>query len=97
MNWWGTVASMTPDLPLTGSTAPGSADEVDAYLTARESAYPDIRPGLAKEVVWANPASRQKTPLAIVYIHGFSASKGEVRPSPIWLPGRSVPTCSTRA
>ncbi|WP_421873253.1 alpha/beta hydrolase [Pararhizobium sp.] len=73
---------MTPDLPLTGSTAPGSADEVDAYLTARESAYPDIRPGLAKEVVWANPASRQKTPLAIVYIHGFSASKGEVRPLP---------------
>ena len=42
----------------------------------------DIRPGLQKEIVWANPATKTKTPLAIVYIHGFSASKGEVRPLP---------------
>ena len=42
----------------------------------------DIRPGLQKEIVWADPATKAKTPLAIVYIHGFSASKGEVRPLP---------------
>jgi pimeloyl-ACP methyl ester carboxylesterase len=54
----------------------------DAFLAAEEAKVPDIRPGLAKEIVWAYPASRAKTPLAIVYIHGFSASKGEVRPLP---------------
>lgn len=53
-----------------------------AYLAAEESAVANIRPGLAKEIVWAYPQSRAKTPLAIVYIHGFSASKGEIRPVP---------------
>lgn len=53
-----------------------------AYLAAAEAKVANIRPGLAKEIVWAYPASRAKTPLSIVYIHGFSASKGEVRPVP---------------
>lgn len=54
----------------------------DAYLAAAEAGFANIRPGQAKEIVWAYPQSRAKTPLAIVYIHGFSASKGEVRPLP---------------
>jgi pimeloyl-ACP methyl ester carboxylesterase len=54
----------------------------EAYLAAREAEVKDIRPGLQKEIVWADPAGKNKTPLAIVYIHGFSASKGEVRPLP---------------
>jgi pimeloyl-ACP methyl ester carboxylesterase len=54
----------------------------EAFLAAGEARVADIRPGLAKEIVWAYPASRAKTPLSIVYIHGFSASKGETRPVP---------------
>jgi pimeloyl-ACP methyl ester carboxylesterase len=54
----------------------------EAYLQAREARETNIRPGLQKEIVWADPTARTKTPLAIVYIHGFSASKGEVRPLP---------------
>ncbi|WP_426125365.1 alpha/beta hydrolase [Pararhizobium sp. PWRC1-1] len=65
-----------------GFSAIGSTDCVEAYLAASESAFPDIRPGLAKQVVWADPLAKHRTPLAIVYIHGFSASKGEVRPLP---------------
>ncbi len=57
-------------------------EEIDAWLAERESAFPDIRLGLAKEIVWADPSAKNRTPLAIVYIHGFSASKGEVRPMP---------------
>ena len=53
-----------------------------AYLQTKESTVAGIRAGLAKEIVWAYPQSRAKTPLAIVYIHGFSASKGEIRPVP---------------
>jgi pimeloyl-ACP methyl ester carboxylesterase len=54
----------------------------EAYLAAREATVKNIRPGLEKEIVWVDPATRAKTPLSVVYIHGFSASKGEVRPLP---------------
>lgn len=57
-------------------------DDPQAYLARKEAAVPDIRDGLEKEIIWANPMIHARTPLAIVYIHGFSASKGEVRPLP---------------
>lgn len=57
-------------------------DDLDQWLADREARVAGIRPGLAKEIVWAYPHSRAKTPLAIVYVHGFSASKGEIRPVP---------------
>ncbi|WP_083637302.1 alpha/beta fold hydrolase [Pararhizobium arenae] len=41
-----------------------------------------MRPGLAKQIVWSDPVSRRKTDVCIVYVHGFSASSGEVRPLP---------------
>jgi len=69
------------DTTLTFREASIGADP-DAYLAASEAKVANIRPGLAKEIIWAYPASRAKTPLSIVYIHGFSASKGEVRPLP---------------
>lgn len=52
----------------------------DAYLASEEADIPNLRPSSAKEIVWAYPASRAKTPLAIVYLHGFSADKAEMRP-----------------
>jgi pimeloyl-ACP methyl ester carboxylesterase len=58
------------------------SDDPDAYLAAAEAAVPGIREGLQKEIIWVNPATKSKTPLSIVYIHGFSASKGELRPLP---------------
>ncbi|MEX6506548.1 alpha/beta hydrolase [Jiella sp. M17.18] len=54
----------------------------DAYLAREEADIPNLRQNAQKEIVWAYPASRAKTPLAIVYIHGFSAAKAEVRPLP---------------
>jgi pimeloyl-ACP methyl ester carboxylesterase len=54
----------------------------DAYLAKSEADVAGIRDGLQKEIVWAFPNSKAKTRLAIVYIHGFSASKGEIRPVP---------------
>lgn len=56
--------------------------DVEAYLGASEAKVPGIRDGLQKEIVWADEATKARTPLAIVYIHGFSASKGELRPLP---------------
>ncbi|WP_192365489.1 alpha/beta hydrolase [Mesorhizobium mediterraneum] len=57
-------------------------DDPQAYLARKEAAVPGVYDGLEKEIIWANPMVHARTPLSIVYIHGFSASKGEVRPLP---------------
>lgn len=56
--------------------------DVDAWLAEREGKVPNLRDNAAKEIVWAYPESRAKTPVSIVYLHGFSAAKGEIRPVP---------------
>ncbi len=61
--------------------APAPA-ELDGWLAAREAEVPGLRPGAAKEIVWADPAARAPTELSVVYLHGFSASKAEIRPVP---------------
>ncbi|MEC3862141.1 alpha/beta fold hydrolase [Mesobacterium sp. TK19101] len=54
---------------------------VDTYLAGREARFADIRPGQEKQMIWAN-APGMKTPISLVYIHGFSASSAEIRPVP---------------
>ncbi len=54
--------------------------DLEAYLAADEAKFADIRPGAQKEIIWADPVSKAKTPISIVYIHGFSATKAETRP-----------------
>ncbi len=51
-------------------------------LARREARFTDIRPGLAREIVWRDPTARDRRPWAVVNIHGFSASKQELRPLP---------------
>lgn len=58
------------------------SDDLDAYLAESEASDADVLPYTAKEIVWAYPNSKAKTPIALVYIHGFSATKGETRPMP---------------
>ncbi len=55
-------------------------EDIDAYLEKQEAKYDDIRPGLQKKIIWAYPNSKAKTPLSLVYVHGFSASLGELDP-----------------
>lgn len=69
------------DTTITFDAASITRDPV-TWLAKREENVPALRPELASEIVWADPTSRAKTPLSIVYIHGFSASKGEIRPVP---------------
>lgn len=57
-------------------------DDPQAYVARTEAAISGIRDGLEKEIIWANPMVHARTRLSIVYIHGFSASKGELRPLP---------------
>ncbi|UCC25930.1 MAG: alpha/beta fold hydrolase [Gemmatimonadales bacterium] len=55
---------------------------IEGYLADGESRFRDLIPGTEKLVVWANPQAPQVTPLTVVYIHGFSASRQELWPLP---------------
>jgi pimeloyl-ACP methyl ester carboxylesterase len=74
-----------PDLALERKS-PLPADvnitSVDAFIVREEEKAGAIRKGLAKQIVWADPAHPSKTAIAIVYVHGFSASPAEMRPLP---------------
>ncbi|WP_371169832.1 alpha/beta hydrolase [Aliiroseovarius sp. 2305UL8-7] len=53
----------------------------DTYLKTREAVFDDLVPTAEKRIVWAR-ASGAKTPVSIVYMHGFSANAEEIRPVP---------------
>lgn len=57
-------------------------DDPQAYIEASEAAIEGVREGAVKEIIWADAAGRARTPVAIVYVHGFSATKQELRPLP---------------
>lgn len=57
------------------------AAQLAAWLDQQEAQYSDIRAGEGKRIVWAGAVGAQ-TPLAVVYLHGFSASSEEIRPVP---------------
>tara|TARA_B100000989_G_scaffold284029_1_gene250457 strand:+ start:3274 stop:4251 length:978 start_codon:yes stop_codon:yes gene_type:complete len=65
----------------THNNPPVALDQIETLLRIAESQIPDIRPGLEKSIIWAGAPNRRTTH-AIVYIHGFSASKAELRPVP---------------
>lgn len=78
---WMTGPRVAVDTGITFDEA-SLSDDLDAWTAEREAGVAGIRPGLARQIVWADPATRARTPLAIVYVHGFSASSGEIRPVP---------------
>jgi len=55
--------------------------DLDAYLAVQEAGVLDLRPEEHKRIIWAGDVGQQ-TDLAIVYLHGYSASSEEIRPVP---------------
>ena len=58
---------------------PQRLDRLDAYLDSCESAVRAIKFNCEKKIIW-NRGKKEKTPHAIVYLHGFSASRMETWP-----------------
>lgn len=58
---------------------PVQADSLTAFIAAGEAAH-HIKPDNEARIVWANDSVHRKTPYAIVYLHGFSASQEEGNP-----------------
>jgi pimeloyl-ACP methyl ester carboxylesterase len=55
---------------------------VQVYFESTEAAFEDIVPGVEKRVVWQDGLKEQRTPISVLYVHGFSASSEEIRPVP---------------
>lgn len=54
---------------------------VQVYFESTESRFDDITPGTQKRVIWAGQAET-RTPVSVLYVHGFSATSEEIRPVP---------------
>jgi esterase/lipase len=59
---------------------PKEPEELDKLLKESEEKFDDIIPGTEKVILWANPLKKQKTKIAIVYIHGFSSTRQDMYP-----------------
>lgn len=76
--------AVAPKEPVTLNTSFDPAilgDDLDAYLASQEAKVSDIVPTTEKEVNWAGEKG-VKTRFSVIYIHGFSATKYEIRPVP---------------
>ena len=56
------------------------AADLDDYLRESEARHSRVRRDLAKGIVWSDPATHSRTPLALAYLHGFSASRRDISP-----------------
>lgn len=66
-------------MPSPRATPPSDIAQLADWVQASEARFGDIKPGNAKGIVWAG-AVAQRTPWAVVYLHGFSASRLETAP-----------------
>jgi len=62
------AGSSLPDLP-----------RLDDYLQQSEQAVADLRPDTEKNIIWSSE-EKTRTPVSIVYLHGYSATRQESAP-----------------
>ncbi|MFN8252595.1 MAG: alpha/beta hydrolase [Ferruginibacter sp.] len=70
-----------PSTPVynTGFPAVPATGGLDKFIASQEALH-QLKPNNEARIVWANDSIHQKTPYAIVYLHGFSASQEEGNP-----------------
>lgn len=61
---------------------PPPIDQLEGWLAASEARLGDVTPETEKQIVWADPQRKAQTPLSVIYLHGFSATRQEARPWP---------------
>jgi alpha-beta hydrolase superfamily lysophospholipase len=79
MVWVGPRNGLGPDAPADRPTPPQDLAQIDAWLAQREAAVPALRADVNKRITWHEQVAAL-TPWAVVYVHGFSASRLETAP-----------------
>ncbi len=75
----GAIATAPADLVYVPSPQRIDGD-VDTWIAAREDEAAAIMPGAEKRVRWYDDQPASRTPYAVVYLHGFSATRQELAP-----------------
>ncbi len=81
--FFGYLMGPKPDAPIIKTYSfnlPSSLTDLETKINTDEKAVVGIRPDCQARIIWADTAKKIKTKLAIVYIHGFSASQEEGDP-----------------
>ena len=66
---------------------PANLEQMDAWVAETEARQANLVPGAEARITWANPARKARTPVAFLYLHGFSASRQESAPVSARLAG----------
>ena len=89
--WWLTIpvvvvagyllgpSPATPAYKKEMPVVPAAAPALDAYIQSNEAQH-KLKPDNEARIIWAHDSLKNKTPYAIVYLHGFSASQAEGDP-----------------
>src|SRR6516165_9100699 len=67
-------------LPSTIAERVAAVTDLDAYLAAREDSVAGVKRADRKSIRWHDSKHKSRTPIALVYIHGFSATRRELSP-----------------
>jgi esterase/lipase len=69
----------TPDVAVAARV--DEAKDLDTYLRLREDSVDNVKPAARKGIIWRDSVHKTKTPLALIYLHGFSATRAELSPA----------------
>lgn len=76
------IAGPKPAHPAYSTQLPAvpAVNQLDTYVKQQESRH-KVKPGNEAEIVWADSSRKQQTEYAVVYLHGYTASKEEGNPA----------------
>src|SRR5665811_777709 len=69
-----------PDFTVHEINLPASLTDLENTINAEEQAVRGIKPDNQARIVWADTSKKEKTKIAFLYLHGFSASQAEGDP-----------------
>jgi len=69
-----------PDFNAAQISLPSSLAELENQVNLNEKSVIGIKPDNEARIVWADTARKEKTKIAFLYLHGFSASQAEGSP-----------------
>lgn len=69
-----------PDFTIHESNLPASLNDLENNINNSERAVKGIKPDNQARIIWADSSKKEKTKIAFLYLHGFSASQAEGDP-----------------
>jgi esterase/lipase len=69
-----------PNFDIPQIILPSSLTDLETQINAKEKAVRGIKPDNQARIIWADSTKKEKTKIAFLYLHGFSASQAEGDP-----------------